>query len=319
MNSTAWWKEAAVYQVYPLSFQDSNGDGIGDLNGIRARLPYIRDLGIDVIWLSPVYASPFKDMGYDVSDYRAINPQLGTMADWDLLLRETHSLGMKLVMDLVVNHTSDEHPWFRSSCVGGDHKDWYIWQPPKNGKEPNNWGAYFGGSCWEFYPARNEYYLHVFDKSQPDLNWTNPAVRDAIWDIMRFWLDKGCDGFRMDVINCISKEPGLPDVPITHPDEEFQPGYLYRYNGPHLHDYLQEMHDKVLKDYPNAFTVGETPGVDTFDEAIPFVKQGHPLQVVSLLGEMCCPANWLRWFSTLAMSLRPWKKGKIFSILVPGS
>ncbi|RAL62004.1 hypothetical protein DID88_002493 [Monilinia fructigena] len=192
---------------------------------------------------------------------------------------------LKFVMDLVVNHTSSEHPWFRESVSGGPHgpkRDYYYWQPPKNGKEPNNWGAMFGGSAWEADPSHqtDEYYLHVYDTSQPDLNWTNPAVRNEVWDIMRFWLDKGCDGFRMDVINCISKEPGFPDFDVTDPRMEFQFGIKGNFNGPHVKDYLEEMHREVLCHYPEAFTVGETPGIHTPNDAIGLVQGGKPLQMI---------------------------------------
>ena len=275
----AWWKEAVVYQIYPYSFKDTTGIGIGDLNGITSKLPYLRDLGVDIIWLCPIYASPMKDMGYDISDYRNIHPEMGTMRDWEILVEEAHKLDLKLVMDLVVNHTSDEHEWFRESKNGGisgPKRDWYVWKPARDGKEPNNWGAIFGGSCWEFDESTQEYYLHVFDVSQPDLNWENSEVREAVWEIMRFWLDKGCDGFRMDVINCISKI--FADVPITDPGNEFQYGLLNRFNGPKVIDYLDEMNKRVLDHYPNAFTVGETPGVEIPEDAIKYVKGGKPLQ-----------------------------------------
>lgn len=284
-----WWKEAVVYQIYPLSFKDTTGNGWGDLNGIASKLPYLKRLGVDVIWLSPIYASPMEDCGYDISDYRAINPDLGTMDDFDNLILETHRLGLKLVMDLVVNHTSDQHAWFQDSKAGGEKSDWYVWQPPRAGKEgrdePNNWGAIFGGSCWEWDSNREAYYLHVFDVSQPDLNWDNPDVRNAVWDIMDFWLDKGCDGFRMDVINCISKEPGFPDVPAADPKEKYQYGLKYRFNGPRVQEYLEEMHDRVLaprekeREAP-IFTVGEMPGIATPEQALTHVRGGKPLQMI---------------------------------------
>ncbi|KAF2478620.1 alpha amylase [Neohortaea acidophila] len=285
-NERQWWKEAIVYQVYPFSFKDTTGNGIGDLNGITSKLTYLRDLGVDVIWLSPIYASPMKDQGYDISDYRAINPDLGTMADFDNLVAEAHRIGLKVVMDLVVNHTSDQHAWFQDSKAGGEKRDWYIWKPAKIGtdgqkEEPNNWGAIFGGSCWEWSPERQEYYLHVFDVSQPDLNWENPDVRTAVWDIMEFWLEKGCDGFRMDVINCISKDPGFPDVPILDESQKFQYGLKSRFNGPQVIPYLTEMYDKVIsKRQPAIFTVGETPGVATPQEAIEYLQAGRPLQML---------------------------------------
>jgi glycosidase len=281
-NERKWWKEAVVYQIWPSSFKDSNGSGSGDLNGITSKLPYLKDLGIDTIWLSPIYASPMVDMGYDISDYHAINPDMGTMQDIERLIKEAHKVGLKVVMDLVVNHTSDEHAWFQESKIKDSPKrDWYVWKKAKeNGKEPNNWGAIFGGSCWEWDEPSQEYYLHVFDKKQPDLNWDNPKVREAVWDIMKFWLNKGCDGFRMDVINCISKEPGFPDVPITDDSQEYQYGLKYRFNGPNVQKYLAEMYDKVLQYYPDAFTVGETPGVAKPEQALPYVKDGRPLQML---------------------------------------
>ncbi|MED4987423.1 alpha-amylase family glycosyl hydrolase, partial [Geobacillus stearothermophilus] len=208
-----WWKEAVVYQIYPRSFYDSNGDGIGDIRGIIVKLDYLKELGVDVVWLSPVYKSPNDDNGYDISDYREIMDEFGTMEDWEEMLEEMHKRGIKLVMDLVVNHTSDEHPWFIESRKSKDnpYRDYYIWRPGKDGKEPNNWESIFSGSAWEYDDTTEEYYLHLFSKKQPDLNWENPKVRREVYDIMKFWLDKGVDGFRMDVINMISKVPELPD------------------------------------------------------------------------------------------------------------
>jgi oligo-1,6-glucosidase len=205
-----WWKEAVVYQVYPRSFKDSNNDGVGDINGIISELDYLKQLGVDVIWLSPVYKSPNGDNGYDISDYCDINEEFGTMADWERLLEELHKRGMKLVMDLVLNHTSDQHPWFIQSRSSKDnpYRDFYIWRPPRSdGREPNNWVSFFGGSAWQFDSHTGEYYLHLFSACQPDLNWENPRVREEIHKMIKFWLDKGVDGFRMDVINVISKVP----------------------------------------------------------------------------------------------------------------
>ena len=209
-----WWQSSVVYQIYPRSFQDSNGDGIGDIPGITKRLPYIRELGADVIWLSPVYQSPNDDNGYDISDYQAINPEFGTMEDFDEMLRTAHSLGLKIVMDLVVNHTSDEHRWFKEALKGKDnpYRDYYIWRDPKeNGDAPNNWGSCFGGSAWKYDEASGQYFLHLFSEKQPDLNWDNPKVRDEVFSMMDWWLKKGIDGFRMDVISLISKPEELPD------------------------------------------------------------------------------------------------------------
>lgn len=280
MEKEDWWRDAVVYQVYPVSFQDTTGNGRGDLNGITSRLQYLKDLGVNVVWLSPIYASPMVDMGYDISDYRAIHTEFGVMEDWERLVDEAHKLGLKIVMDLVVNHTSDQHEWFKNAQSGGNKKDWYVWRDKNpEGKEPNNWGAIFGGSCWEWNEQLQQYYLHVFDVSQPDLNWQNPEVREAVWDVMRFWLDKGCDGFRMDVINCISKTPGFPDAPVADPKSAFQYGLVHRFNGPKVAEYLHEMHHRVLKHYPGTFTVGEAPGIKNAEQALPLIQNGTPLQV----------------------------------------
>lgn len=280
MEENNWWRESVVYQVYTASFKDTTGNGKGDLNGVISKLPYLKQLGVDIVWLCPIYASPMVDMGYDISDYRAIHPDFGTMDDWERMIQEAHRTGLKVVMDLVVNHTSDEHEWFQDAKNGGEKKDWYIWRGKnENGKEPNNWGAIFGGSCWEWSEKLHEYYLHVFDVSQPDLNWENPAVREAVWDVMRFWLDKGCDGFRMDVINCISKATGFPDAPVIDLSSPYQYGLVHRFNGPNVAAYLQEMHDRVLQHHPNSFTVGEAPGVKNAEQALPLIKNGKPLQV----------------------------------------
>lgn len=255
----AFWKEAVVYQIYPRSFMDSNGDGIGDLQGILSKLDYLQQLGVDVIWLSPVYKSPNDDNGYDISDYRDIMDEFGTMADWEQLLAGIHARGMKLMMDLVVNHCSDEHAWFieaRSSKTSR-YRDYYIWRPAgEDGLEPNNWVSFFGGSAWELDEQSGEYYLHLFSKKQPDLNWENPALRQEVYEMMKFWLDKGVDGFRMDVINCISKTPELPSVG----NERYAWGGEHFLNGPRIHQYLQEMNAEVLAG-KEIMTVGEMPGV----------------------------------------------------------
>ncbi|ORN07981.1 glycoside hydrolase family 13 protein [Lentilactobacillus parabuchneri] len=252
-----WWQNAVVYQIYPQSFQDSNHDGIGDLHGIIKRLPYLQKLGVDVLWLNPIYDSPLKDNGYDIADYEKILPTYGTMADFDELLAEIHNHGMKLLMDLVVNHTSDQHRWFQESKQSRDNQyaDYYIWRDPVDGHEPNNWGAAFGGSAWTYVPERGQYYLHLFAPGQPDLNWENPAVRQSVWKIMRFWLDKGVDGFRMDVINLISKPNGLPDAPEPANYAIVEPLVA---DGPKLNDYLHEINEEVLSHY-DVMTVGEMP------------------------------------------------------------
>lgn len=256
-----WWKESVVYQIYPRSFKDSNGDGIGDLRGIIQKLDYLKELGVDVVWLCPVYKSPNDDNGYDISDYRAIMDEFGTLADWQELLAGMHQRGIKLVMDLVVNHTSDEHPWFVEARKSKDnpYRDYYIWHPGKDGKEPNNWASHFSGSAWQYDETTGEYYMHLFTKKQPDLNWENPKVRAEVYDLMRWWLDKGIDGFRMDVINMISKVPGFPDVPVRSSDR-YQMDNRYFINGPRLLEFFSEMKREVLSKY-DILTVGETPSV----------------------------------------------------------
>lgn len=273
----AWWKEAVVYQIYPRSFMDSNGDGIGDLNGITEKLEYLKELGIDVIWLSPVYRSPNDDNGYDISDYQAIMEEFGTMEDYDRMLARAHELGIKIMMDLVVNHTSDEHAWFVESrkSVDNPYRDFYIWRKGKDGKEPNNWGSCFSGSAWKYDPQTDMYFLHLFSKKQPDLNWDNPKVRDRVFDMMNWWCEKGIDGFRMDVISLISKPEGLPD---GIPGET---GYADSgcANGPHVHEYLKEMNRKVLSHY-DLITVGEASGV-TLEEAKKYASaDGSELNMV---------------------------------------
>jgi oligo-1,6-glucosidase len=258
-----WWKSAVVYQIYPRSFADSNGDGVGDLGGIVGRLDYLRALGVDVIWLSPIYRSPQADNGYDISDYRDIDSLFGTLVDFDKLLAEVHERGMKLVMDLVVNHTSDEHPWFveSRSSRGGPKRDWYVWRDARDGGEPNNWGSFFGGSAWAWDRSTEQYYLHLFDRKQPDLNWENPQVREAVHEVMRWWLDRGVDGFRMDVINFISKTAGLPDAAAI-PGQRFVSAMDEFVDGPHVHDYLAEMTREVFTGRDGEFiTIGEMPGV----------------------------------------------------------
>ncbi|MCV7358900.1 alpha-glucosidase [Mycolicibacterium fluoranthenivorans] len=256
MNA-AWWKTAVVYQIYPRSFADSDGDGIGDLGGIIERLDHLHDLGVDVIWLSPIYRSPQTDNGYDVSDYRDIDPLFGTLADFDGLIAKVHALGMKLVMDLVVNHTSDEHPWFvdSRSARGNPKRDWYIWRDARGGAVPNNWESFFSGPAWQWDEFTGQYYLHLFARKQPDLNWANPDVRKALRDMMVWWLDRGVDGFRMDVINFISKADGLPDT--ISPQQRFVVGDA-------VHTYLAELADTVFDGRAGEFlTIGEMPGVTT--------------------------------------------------------
>jgi len=257
-----WWKSAVVYQVYPRSFADANGDGVGDLVGLTGRLDHLAELGVDVLWLSPIYPSPQDDNGYDISNYQDVDPVFGDLAAFDRLLAAVHERGMKLVMDLVVNHTSDEHPWFQESRDPDSPKrDWYWWRPPRDGGAPNNWGSFFSGSAWAHDATTDAYYLHLFSPKQPDLNWENPDLRQAVYAMMRWWLERGVDGFRMDVINLISKNPELPDGAL-HGDGPYGDGSPHYVCGPRIHDYLQEIHREVIARYPGRLlTVGEMPGV----------------------------------------------------------
>lgn len=305
----AWWKEAVVYQIYPRSFMDSNGDGIGDINGITEKLEYLQELGIDVIWLSPVYQSPNDDNGYDISDYQAIMTEFGTMEDFDRMLSRAHELGIKIMMDLVVNHTSDEHAWFVESkkSVDNPYRDFYIWRKGKeDGSEPNNWGSCFSGSAWKYDPQTDMYFLHLFSKKQPDLNWDNSDVREHVFDMMNWWCEKGIDGFRMDVISLISKPEGLPDgVPGEN-------GYADSgcANGPHVHEYLKEMNKKVLSHY-NLITVGEASGV-TLEEAKKYASaDGSELNMVfqfEHVGSGPEGNNRFGKWDSHKMSLPVWKK-----------
>ena len=260
-----WWKESVVYQIYPKSFKDSNGDGVGDIRGIIQKLDYLKELGVNVLWISPMLESPQDDNGYDISDYRRIYEEYGTMEDYEELLCEAHKRSIRILMDLVVNHTSDEHNWFIESRKSKDnpYRDYNIWKDPVNGKEPNNWGGAFGGSAWEYDPQTQMYYLHLFSKKQPDLNWENEKVRQEVYDMMKFWCEKGIDGFRMDVISMISKDQRFPDGEMNNGlYGDFGP---YCVHGPRVHEFLQEMNQKVLSKY-DIMTVGETAGV-TIEEA----------------------------------------------------
>ena len=260
-----WWQNAVVYQVYPRSFQDSNHDGIGDLKGVTSRLDYIQKLGVDIIWLNPIYRSPNVDNGYDISDYRAIDPTFGSLADFKELLAAAHQRDLKIMMDLVVNHSSDEHEWFQQSRQGktNPYRDYYIWRDPVDGHAPTNWGSYFSGSAWQYDEASGQYYLHLFATKQPDLNWENPALRHSIYDIMNWWANLGVDGFRMDVINLISK-------PATYQDGQKERGEAFANvepivaNGHRIHEFLQEMNQAVMQKH-DLVTVGETPGASTTD------------------------------------------------------
>ena len=288
-QSTQWWKSAVIYQVYPRSFADSNGDGVGDLPGITSRLDYLHQLGVDAIWLSPIYASPGDDNGYDISDYRAIDPMFGTLDDFDRLVDGIHARGMKLVMDLVVNHTSDEHAWFvdSASSIDSPKRDWYWWRTPRAGHaagepgaEPTNWESFFSGSTWQLDAASGEYYLHLFSRKQPDLNWENREVREAVYDMMNWWLDRGVDGFRMDVINLISKDPALPDG-VVAPGKTWADGFPHYGYGPRIHEFLREMHDAVFAGRTGDFvTVGEMPGVTVEQAKLYTDPARHELDMV---------------------------------------
>ena len=272
----AWWKEAVIYQIYPVSFMDSNGDGIGDIPGITSKLDYLKELGVNCVWLSPVYSSPNADNGYDISNYQDIQPRFGTLEQWDEMLREMHKRGIKLVMDLVVNHSSDEHPWFIESRSSRDNpkRDYYIWRDGKDGKPPNDWESCFSGSAWQYDEATKQYFLHLFAVKQPDLNWDNPTLRNEVFKMMNWWFERGIDGFRMDVISFISKIPGLPDM------AECRAKGIHPYiNGPHIHEYLQEMRKEVLSKY-DCLTVGEAPGC-TVEEAKKYANlDGRELSMV---------------------------------------
>ena len=266
-------KASVIYQIYPRSFADSNGDGVGDLPGILSKLDYLANLGVDVLWLSPIFQSPNADNGYDISDYEAIMPEFGTMADFDALLSGVHERGMRLILDLVVNHSSDEHRWFRESRKSKDnpYRDYYIWR----GGPPNNWQSFFSGPAWAFDEVTGDYYLHLFAKKQPDLNWENPALRQEIYGMMRFWLDKGVDGFRMDVIPFLSKDTAFPD----YPEGRFGDLTIHA-NGPRIHEFLQEMHQEVLAHYPQVITVGEGFGVSAEQANLYVGERRQELQMI---------------------------------------
>jgi oligo-1,6-glucosidase len=299
-----WWQSAVVYQIYPRSFADSSGNGVGDIPGILRRLDHLEYLGIDVLWLSPVYPSPMDDGGYDISDYEDVDPEFGTLADLDELIAALHERGIKIIMDLVVNHTSDEHPWFKESRSDRDNpkRDWYWWRPPRDGRtggepgaEPNNWGSFFSGPAWQYDERTGEYYLHLFSKSQPDLNWENPEMRQAVYAMMRWWLDRDVDGFRMDVIDMISKDTSLPDGTVR-PGEEYGDLGPFVIDGPRVHEFLQEMHREVFAgaDRP-LLLVGETPGV-TVEEARRFTApDSHELDMVFQFEHMQVDRGASKW------------------------
>lgn len=272
---TKWWKNAVGYQIYPRSFQDSNGDGIGDLQGIIQRLDYLKDLGIDFIWICPFYKSPLDDNGYDISDYQDILEDFGTMQDFEQLLEEMHKRDMKLLMDLVLNHTSDEHPWFIESRSSKDNpkRDWYIWRDGKNGQEPNNWESIFSGSAWKYDEKTDQYFLHVFSERQPDLNWENKEVRTALFDMVNWWIDKGVDGFRIDAISHIKKRPGLPDMPNPE-GKRYVESFDMHMNQKGIHEFLQEFKDETYGKHEHILTVGEANGVSIDDAHLWVGKEG---------------------------------------------
>ena len=307
--SKDWWKSSVVYQIYPQSFKDSNDDGIGDLRGIIEKLSYLSKLGIDVVWLNPIYKSPLVDNGYDIENYREINPIYGTMADFEELLEKAHQMNIKIIMDLVVNHTSDQHQWFKESKLSKDNKyaDFYIWKDAKeDGSLPNNWGATFGGSAWSYVPERNQYYLHCFAPEQPDLNWENPEVRKAVYDEMRFWLDKGIDGFRMDVISLISKRQDIPDAADGEYDYS-KSYYKGASNGPRVHEFLQEMNREVLSHY-DVMTVGETANTTVEQEKLYTDTNNKELNMVFQFDHMHLDYGKYGKFSDIKFKLSDLKK-----------
>ncbi len=304
MNSI-WWKEAVVYQIYPRSFKDSNGDGVGDLRGVIEKLDYIKSLGVDAVWLNPVYKSPNADGGYDISDYNDIQPEFGTLQDFDELLKGLHQHGIKLIMDIVVNHSSDEHYWFTESRKSKDnpYRDYYIWKPGKNNEPPTNWPSFFGGSAWSLDETTGEYYLHLFSKKQPDLNWENPKLRKAVYDMMKFWLNKGVDGLRMDVISCISKNVNFPDTDTDDFNETIRKYYA---NGPRLREFLQEMNEEALSQF-DCVTVGEGPGI-TNENALTYLEDKKGLNMIFHFGHMFIDQGVGGRFDPIAWSMDDFKE-----------
>ncbi|KAK4226087.1 alpha-glucosidase [Podospora fimiseda] len=282
-STRPWWKDAVCYQIYPASFKDSNGDGLGDIPGILSKVDYLKDLGVDVIWVSPMFDSPQVDMGYDISNYESVYPPYGTVKDMEELIDAVQSRGMKIILDLVINHTSDQHAWFQESRSSKTNlkRDWYVWKPPRHAPDgtrlpPTNWRSYFSGSTWEYDDLTREYYLHLFAKEQPDLNWENEETRKAIYNsTIRFWLDKGIDGFRVDVVNMYSKELSFKDAPITDPNSEFQPAWENWANGPRIHEFLREINREVLDKYDRDLVmVGELPHTSDPKKVLDYVGSG---------------------------------------------
>lgn len=276
-----WWKDGVVYQIYPASFKDSNDDGLGDIPGIISKIDYLQDLGVDIVWVSPMFESPQVDMGYDISNYEEVHRPYGTVQDMEVLIEACHSRNMRLILDLVINHTSDQHAWFKESRSSRDNpkRNWYIWKPPKYAADgtrmpPTNWRSHFSGSAWEYDEPTGEYYLHLFASCQPDLNWENPEAREAIYDSsMRFWLDKGVDGFRIDCVNMYSKGSTFPDAPIFNPKAAEQPAWMIYCNGPRMHEFMREMNEKVLDHY-DAMTVGELPHTPETADVLKYISAG---------------------------------------------
>ena len=302
-----WWKESVIYQIYPKSFNDTSGNGLGDLRGVIEKLDYIKSLGADMIWLCPIYESPDKDNGYDISDYRKISEKYGGDHTFNELLEKIHDKGMKLMMDLVINHTSDQHAWFLESKKSKDNKyrDYYFWKDGKENGPPNNWPSFFGGNVWELDPATNQYYLHLFTKEQPDLNLDNPAVRKEIHDIIEFWLKKGVDGFRMDVISLISKRENFDD---THLDDFNQIIKNHYANGPKVHQFLHELNQQVLQKY-NAVTVGEGPGIDLENGLSYVAEDRQELNMIFHFGHMFIDAGAKGKYDIVDFNLIDFKKG----------
>ena len=305
MQKKTWWKEAVVYQIYPRSFQDSNGDGVGDLQGIIQKLDYIKRLGVDAVWLNPIYKSPNDDGGYDISDYCSIQPEFGSLKDFEDLLSGLHARGLKLIMDLVLNHSSDEHPWFLESRKSKDnpYRDYYFWKSGKNGGAPNNWPSFFGGSAWQLDEATGEYYLHLFSRKQPDLNWENPKLRKEIQDLMKFWLDKGVDGLRLDVISAISKRIDFPDTDTPDFNETIKKYYA---NGPRLKEYIKEAKEKIWSKY-NVMTVGEGPGI-TPQNALDYLDETNGLDLIFHFGHMFMDQGAGGRFDPIPWSMTDFKK-----------
>jgi len=305
INKT-WWKEGVVYQIYPRSFKDGNSDGMGDLKGIIQKLDYLKELGIDILWLCPIYQSPNDDNGYDVSDYRAISSEFGTMEDFDELLSGLHQRGIKLVMDLVVNHSSDEHHWFKEARKSKDnpYRDYYIWKKGKDGGPPNNWVSFFGGPAWEYEETTDEYYLHLFSRKQPDLNWENEQLREEVYAMMHFWLKKGVDGFRMDVIPFISKYQDFPEI---DPYDFFNTVNTVYANGPRIHEFLQEMNEKVLSKY-DVMTVGEATGVSPEQGLLYVGEDRKELNMIFHFGHMFMHSGSKGRFDTRETSLNEFKE-----------